>query len=123
MPAETMPVAGSVRMSARLSFSSTKNGPSVRAAVKTQVALPLEADDPLLSVVEDVSVALVPLDAQAARSECDTTTRAAPFAANPSKSRRLRRVGVGEKVSRSLLVIVASEERVDRCQGVSSPTP
>src|SRR4026209_1842710 len=78
-------------MSARLSFSSTKNGPSVSAAVRTQLGLPTgraEVVLPLREVVV-VSTELFPPDAQATRTDCDTTTLAAPFAARPSKSRRL----------------------------------
>src|SRR5215210_5302604 len=91
MPAATTPDPGSARMSARFSFSSTKNGPSVSAAVRTQVGLPAGRAELVLPVraVVVVSAELFPPDAQATRTDCDTTTLAAPFAASPSKSRRL----------------------------------
>ena len=89
VPAETAPVTGSLRMSPRFSFSSTKNGPSVRAAVRTQLGLPAGRAEVVLPVraVVVVSLELFPPDAQATSSDCDTTTLAAPFAARPSNAR------------------------------------
>jgi hypothetical protein len=94
IPDETAPVTGSVLMSDRFSISSTKYGPSVRAAVNTHVELPV-VGVVVVPPVETVSVALAAPDAQLRSTDCDTTTLAAPFAAKPSKSRRLSRVGIG----------------------------
>jgi len=91
-------------MSERFNFSSTKNGPSVRAAVRTQLAPVLVVP---VAVDAEVSVAPAAPAAQARRADWDTTTLAAPLAAKPSRSRRLRRARAGEdSVSRILLDIV-----------------
>src|ERR1700738_1411427 len=100
MPAATAPLPASVLMSERFNFSSTKNGPSVSAAVRTQLA---PAVVPVVLVLE-VSVALAAPAEQASSTDCDTTTLAAPLAANPRRSRRLRRARAGDsdKVSKNL---------------------
>ena len=104
IPVDTAPVTGSVRMSERLSNSSTKYGPSVSAAVRTQVALPVVGVlvEPPFELVSVVSVAFVAAAAQLASSDCETMTLAAPFAAKPSRSRRLRRVRGGITIPATL---------------------
>src|SRR5437016_7481397 len=86
-------------MSKRLSFSSTKNGPSVSAAVRTHVALPVVG---VVVPLEVVSVTVLADTSQLASSDCDTNTLAAPSAAKPSRSRRLSWVSLGDNVSMSL---------------------
>src|SRR5437667_11455152 len=82
-PLEMTPLDGSVRMSDRFSFSSTKYGPSVRAAVRTHVGeAVVPAAVPVLSAAAAVA-------AEQARSGCDTTTIAAALAARSSSSRRV----------------------------------
>jgi hypothetical protein len=113
MPADTAPLDGSVLMSERFNFSSTKNGPSVSAAVRTQLA-PVVVVPVGTAVDDEVSVAPAAPAAQAIRTDWDTTTLAAPFAANPSRSRRLRRARVGDadRLSRNLLDITNLKARV-----------
>ena len=78
-------------MSERLSFSSTKYGPSVSAAVSTH------DDDGVVGVVSVVGVVVVPVVSVAVpvtasvaqpSSVCDTMTVAAAFAAMPNSRRR-----------------------------------
>src|SRR6266566_2840831 len=101
-------------MSDRFNISSTKNGPSVRAAVRTHVELPVVGVVvvPPVAVVSVESVARVAAAAQLTSSDCDTTTLAAPFAAKPSKSRRLNRVRGGKTFPRRLLAMADPERRV-----------
>jgi len=70
------------RISERLSFSSMKYGPSVRAAVRTQL-LPV-----VVSVVGSVTPAVELVEQ--APSVCETTTVAAAPATLPNSSRLLR---------------------------------
>ena len=85
-PDETAPVTGSVRISDRLSFSSTKYGPSVSAAVSTH-------DVEGLVVVPELSVVSVPAAVRSCEahesSDWETTTLTA---VRPARPRRLRRL-------------------------------